>query len=126
MVKRPGPMTVIEVTETGIGHGIAVYACFADEVCCPVGFVWGIGYETSRKKRFDVMGSYVPPVYRRRGVRTAINEKILEEYDVISTLAGSPLGRAFMRAQGYKYDPRIPIWYKERKHGSHKQNRRSS
>lgn len=77
-----------------------------------MGMVWGFGFATKNKYRFDVLGSYVLTGVRREGIRSKLNDHILQDYDVITTADGSSDGKRFMRATGYKLDKRLDQWYK--------------
>ena len=95
-----------------IGFGISMYACFSRNFVGPIGFVWGTATGDRGKRRFDVLGSYVMPWARRKGVRTKINEAILSGgCDVIATVSGTEEGgAAFMKAFGYKHDSKRLTW----------------
>lgn len=94
-----------------IGFGITLYVCFSRNFVGPIGFVWGIRTGDDKRNRFDVFGSYVLDWARRFGVRTKINEVILETHDVIATAAGSnDGGEAFMKAFGYDHDKKRMAW----------------
>jgi len=100
-----------------IGFGVTMYLCFVRSNCGPVGFVWGLpfGKGQGQKSRFEVLGSYVVPAYRRNGIRTLLNQKILEHSDVITSQIGSAEGGAmFMRDTGYRLDERIGVWVKNK------------
>lgn len=86
-----------------VGFGFWLYLCWAREVAGPVGLVWGIPSSLrDGRGHFDVIGSYVPPAYRRKGIRTLINNEILKECEVIVSRDGSEEGGAvFMEAFGY-------------------------
>lgn len=99
------------VTWTRIGHGVVIYALIASDFPCPIGLVWGIP-QGGRKKLFQVYHSYTLPNARRQGVRTKINEAILQTFDAIVTGDGSKDGgSAFMAKSGYKRIDAIGEWY---------------
>jgi hypothetical protein len=95
------------------GVGFVLYVLWNREQPMPLGFVWGIA---ATKNRFEVYGSYVPAFARRLGVRTALNEKIHEHFDLITTVSGSKDGgMAFMKATGYRYSKETDGWYLHKK-----------
>lgn len=99
-----------------IGFGQLLYFCFVPNFAGPVGFVWGIGHGAGKTSRFEVYGSYVIPSARRNGVRTRLNTAIHEHFRCITTMSGSREGGlAFLKSQGYKFDPRTTTWFLERK-----------
>lgn len=104
------------VTFDEIGAGVSLVSCWHRRETRPIGTVWGIafGEGNGSRRRFEVLHSYVHPHYRRRGVRTFINEKIFSEgyrSQIITTHAGSDEGMAFMLASGYKRDENTGILY---------------
>ncbi|HVI10179.1 MAG TPA: hypothetical protein VND65_17955 [Candidatus Binatia bacterium] len=94
-----------------IGFGIQVYALFVPEFPSPIGLVWGT-LTGGKRRKFEVHGSFVHVFHRRNGIRTKINELLLEsECDVIFSDATTPEGEKFMRAAaGYKLDPHTGWW----------------
>jgi hypothetical protein len=82
-----------------------------------VGFLWGFtaaltGLDGQEERlKFDVVGSYVPPAARRQGVRTHLNNVVLQTHEIITTDNGSPEGgRAFMEAFGYRFKEEESSW----------------
>lgn len=105
------------IQETRIGVGFILYVFFYMNIPNPVGFVWGIGKGAGelKKTQFEVYGSYILPRFRRRGIRTEINNHILKTYDVITTISGVSKGaRLFMKNTGYKINKDIGIYYKNK------------
>jgi len=95
-----------------LDYGVVMYICRSRDQMIPIGFVWGIGVGNDKKTygdalldSYDVWGSYVIPWARRCGVRTLINQKILEHYDVIQTRSATGEGASFMKKMGYKISP---------------------
>jgi hypothetical protein len=101
------------VDEVDFGFGFTMFVCFAREWFSPVGFVWGVLTTTHHKKAtFDVCGSYVIKGARRMGIRTRINQAILERAEIITTNQGShDGGEAFMCAFGYELDSATDSWH---------------
>lgn len=100
-----------------IGYGMTLYVCWSPDYTSPVGFLWGFtatltGLDGQEERmKFDVVGSYVIPAARRQGVRTHLNNVILQTHDIITTDNGSPEGgRAFMEAYGYRFKPEESSW----------------
>lgn len=88
-----------------IGHGHLLYICWSRHSVTPCGMVWSIAFRAdSGKQNFLVLGSYVPPFARRKGIRTLINQKILEHVAVILSPNATREGKAFMKAAGYTTD----------------------
>lgn len=99
------------VTWHSVGFGCRGYFCFHPEYAAPVGVVFVVGTGGATPKA-DVMWSYVPPWFRRRGVRTLINEQLLKHYRVVTTGGGSKTGGlAFLKASGYVHDAVRGDWY---------------
>ncbi len=100
-----------------IGLGIGLYVVYHRAYPTPLAFAWGIGYTTENGRRFDTYGRHTPDPYQRNGLQRLINKKIFEWYDVITTCSATPKGSKFLKREGYKYDKKIRLWYKEKKHG---------
>lgn len=103
------------IDQVKIGFGQVMYVCYARESIAPVGMVWGFGCtDRNDRSRFDVLGSFVVPFARRQGVRTLINNHIINEdgYHVITSTGGTKEegGEAFMRAYGYEHDEQRLTW----------------
>lgn len=105
------------VTWMVVGRGFTQYTAFCEECPGPIGMVWGIGFGAGDigKSRFEVWGSFVPPLERRKGVRKKINEILLQHFDTIITQNGTDEGAKFMRSNGYIRDKRLGIWYLTRR-----------
>lgn len=106
-----------------IGFGIWQFTCFTPEFCGPIGFVWIIP-AGGQSNSAEVVHSYVLPQYRRRGVRTLINQEILKQFRIVRTWEGSKEGgEAFMKAAGYTHDPARGDWYLLRREEGDKSKR---
>lgn len=109
--------------------GHLFYVCFSPVASCPIGLVWGISKAAGNagKTQFEVAFSYVLPQFRRQGVRTKLNEQILEHWDVIVSQDGTDEGgKAFMQATGYKLNKTIGAWYLTRAAWKRAKRRRDS
>jgi hypothetical protein len=96
------------VRATHLLNGAVLFALYLHDYPTPVGLVWGM----ARGKDFYVYHSYVMPQVRRMGVRTKINEAILQYHEVITTQSGSDDGgMAFLKSQGYKRNETLGCWY---------------
>jgi hypothetical protein len=99
----------IEVRKSLVGRGITQYTAFCELVPMPLGFVWGVEFGGDRPF-MHIWDSYVLEWARRLGVRTAINETILKDNEVIITGGRTAEGIAFMKARGYTFDQRLDQW----------------
>ena len=103
------------VEVVSLGQGVFQWTCFAQNFIAPVGVVWAI--ETSGDDGtiiIEILGSYVLPICRRFGVRSKIQEVMLNrpERIIVRTTNGSKTGGyAFMRAAGYTYDKTRSEWF---------------
>src|SRR5258708_2656046 len=93
-----------------LGFGLSLYVLFGYDYPMPLGFVWGVT-SGGKRPRFDVYGSYVIKVSRRRGVRTLLNAEISKTYSIILSQHGTPHGEKFMRASGYGYNKDTEYWF---------------
>lgn len=110
-------LTNVTVQHTVVGLGIGLYVVFHESYPCPLAFAWGTGYETENGSRFDTLGRYTPAPFKRNGLQARINEELFKHYDVITTCAATEEGSKFLKREGYKYDKRIRLWFKENKNG---------
>ena len=113
------------ITWTRLGNaGILMYICFHPDVTGLLGFVWGIPmFNQNNEGIFHTCGSYVLKQFRRKGIRTLINNTILEHNKVIHTWSGSKTGgKKFMQASGYVFDKIRHDWFliKGKKNGKRK------
>ena len=99
------------VTCIPVGFGVLQYTAFHPSYPAPAGVVWVIGYG-GKVPTADVLHSYTLPFFRRKGVRSLINEQLLKDYAVIRTSGGSKEGgAAFLKAAGYTFDKVRGDWF---------------
>jgi hypothetical protein len=99
------------VTWHDVGFGVRQYTCFHPDWMGPIGVVWVIGVGGDADMA-HVLGSYTVPTYRRRGVRTAIQQTLKAHFRLIQTWSGSKDGgEAFLKASGYTFDRRRRDWF---------------
>ena len=108
-------LSSVFVVQSCIGLGIGLYIAFSETCPAPLAFCYGIGYDTENGARFDAFGRYTPVEYRRQGLQKVLDKKLFERYSVITTCAGTKEGTWFLVHNGYRYDRKSRIWYKERK-----------
>jgi GNAT superfamily N-acetyltransferase len=97
------------VTWVEVGFGCRQYMAFHPEYSSPVGIVWCL---PGTKETFAIsVYSFVLPFYRRRGLRSLLNQYILEHHAGIQTSGATEEGAAWMTAQGYKRDKVRGDWY---------------
>jgi hypothetical protein len=99
-----------------ISQGVRQWTCYSRDCISPIGVVWTLEQysKVTATTIIEVLDSYVLPRYRRRGVRTKIQECMLnraERVVVRSTEGSKEGGEAFMRAAGYTYDRQRSEWY---------------
>jgi hypothetical protein len=92
-----------------IGHGNILYTAYCAGDCFPIGFVVARPLNTLAK-HLQVLHGYVYPACRRKGVRTAIHRRMIQDWDLISSPHGTADGEAWMRCVGYRYSPEQGHW----------------
>ena len=102
------------VTWVRVGFGVKQYMAFHPDFISPVGVVWIIEACGRKRKEASVIYSFVLPFFRRYGIRSLINAKLLDVYDLVTTPDGTAEGKAFMRANGYTFDKARGDWYRKR------------
>jgi hypothetical protein len=96
-----------------IDYDQRLYVCRQKDLTAPLGVVIGqcyyIGNDNGQSKYsfFEVKLSYVTDWARRNGIRSLINQTILQDFPAITTFGHTPLGYKFIKGKGYKKHPQL-------------------
>lgn len=91
------------------GTGIVQFTAFTSFWNTPIAHVWVQEINRSTK-HVIVVDSHVRTEARRKGVRSLIQDRILHDFNIVSSESGTRDGEAWMRAYGYEYDARLGWW----------------
>jgi hypothetical protein len=106
----------LSVTWAHIAPGLWQLSCWTEDMPMPIGyiqFIIGGKAPQSGKVIAEVFHGEVLEPFRRQGVRTFLQEKLIQHWnpDVIMTQAGTEDGAAWMKARGYKVCENTGMWF---------------
>lgn len=98
---------------TPIGYGCKQATLWVTGWPIPAGVVWFLAFDNEKAGTLQVLHSYTLPEWRRKGVRSAIHQAMLDSTPGALILTGSPStesGEAWMKSQGFKKNSETSQW----------------
>jgi hypothetical protein len=108
MAKWEPTSAAIRIVVTSIGHGIIVYAAFAQDFVAPVAMIWGIEINQCDRLNFHIYHAYTLPECRLMGLFKLVLDCIKKRANVVTTGGGSS---ELLTKTGFLFEPKTGLWW---------------